>query len=453
MRAIFKKEETKMKRIFILYLLVFALGVTQSTNGQFFEKLKKKVEDKVKKEGEKRVDQQINKGVDKAYNEAEKQITGDGEEKNAKPNDKKTVDSKTTTVNTPQKQNSNTGQKPQQKMEEPVVQQKSIINSKFDFIPGEKVIFFDDFTSENIGDFPLLWNTTGSGEIVTTNVAEGRWFYITNNRGITTLTEPLTLPENYTIEFDLIPQRGQKGGNTDFNFYLLSTSKPKDLKYGLARPGEAGVKFQFGFNNYYSAYFNDKSPDITGREEEPKLKLDNKYRISVWVQKERLRLYIGEEKLFDLPKVISKNYKYNMIRFDSGTPMISNIRIATGMPDMRSKLLTEGKLISYGIYFDVNKDVVKQESFPSIKEIATILKDNPTIKVKIVGHTDSDGDEKFNMDLSKRRAAAVKTVLINDFSIDASRLQSDGKGESSPVAPNDSATNKSLNRRVEFIKL
>ena len=142
-----------------------------------------------------------------------------------------------------------------------------------------------------------------------------------------------------------------------------------------------------------------------------------------------------------------------MIRFDSGTPMISNIRIATGMPDMRSKLLTEGKLISYGIYFDVNKDVVKQESFPSIKEIATILKDNPTIKVKIVGHTDSDGDEKFNMDLSKRRAAAVKTVLINDFSIDASRLQSDGKGESSPVAPNDSATNKSLNRRVEFIKL
>ncbi len=332
-------------------------------------------------------------------------------------------------------------------------QQQKVINSKYDFIPGEKVILFDDFTSENIGDFPLFWNTTGSGEIVTTNLAEGRWFYITNARGITTLNDPLTLPENYTIEFDIIPQKGQKGGNTDFTFYLLSTSKPKDLKYGLARPGDAGVKFTFGYNNYYSAYYNDKSPELNGREEQPKLKMDNKYRISIWVQKERIRLYIGEEKLFDLPKAMSKNYKYNMVRFDNGTPMISNFRVATGMPDMRSKLLTEGKLVSYGIYFDVNKDIVKQESYPSIKEIATILKENPTVKVKIVGHTDSDGDDKSNLDLSKRRAAAVKNVLVNDFGIEEARLQSDGKGESSPVASNDNATNKALNRRVEFIKL
>src|SRR5665647_3604410 len=65
------------------------------------------------------------------------------------------------------------------------------INSKFDFTPGEKVIFFDDFTAENIGDFPIQWNTTGSGEVVTTNIADGRWFNITNGRGATTLDEPV----------------------------------------------------------------------------------------------------------------------------------------------------------------------------------------------------------------------------------------------------------------------
>jgi outer membrane protein OmpA-like peptidoglycan-associated protein len=150
---------------------------------------------------------------------------------------------------------------------------------------------------------------------------------------------------------------------------------------------------------------------------------------------------------------MSKNYKYNMIRFGGGTPMIGNLRIATGLPDMRSKLITEGKLISYGIYFDINKNVVKPESYPSIKEIAAILKDNPAVRIKIVGHTDSDGNDKSNLDLSKRRASSVKYALVNDFSIDASRIETDGKGELEPIVPNDSVINKALNRRVEFIKL
>lgn len=325
--------------------------------------------------------------------------------------------------------------------------------SKYDFIPGEKVIFFDDFTSENIGDFPTLWNTTGSGEIVTTNLAEGKWFQITNERGIYTLTDPLVLPDNYTVEFDVIPHKSAKpGANAAFNFYLISTAKPKDLLFGLARPGGTGIKFTFAYNNYYAAYYFDGTPDQKAFETVPKLVADQKYRISIWVQKERLRLYLGETKLFDLPRVVPKTPKYNMIRFDGGTPMISNVRIATGLPDMRSKLLTEGKLISYGIYFDVNKDEVKPESTPSIREIATILKENPTVKVTIAGHTDSDGEDTSNLDLSSRRAAAVKNVLVRDFGVNAARIETTGKGESQPVAPNDNAVNKALNRRVEFIK-
>jgi outer membrane protein OmpA-like peptidoglycan-associated protein len=120
---------------------------------------------------------------------------------------------------------------------------------------------------------------------------------------------------------------------------------------------------------------------------------------------------------------------------------------------MRSKLLTEGKIISYGIYFDSGKDVVKSESQGSLNEIANILKENPDVRIKIVGHTDSDGDDAMNLDLSKRRAANVKTKLVNDFGIDASRIETDGLGESQPIGPNDNPENKSKNRRVEFIKL
>jgi outer membrane protein OmpA-like peptidoglycan-associated protein len=145
-----------------------------------------------------------------------------------------------------------------------------------------------------------------------------------------------------------------------------------------------------------------------------------------------------------------------MMRFElwaAGNPMITNFRIAAGLPDLRNKLLTEGKLVSYGIYFDVNKDVVKPESYGTLKGIADVLKENPAVRVKIVGHTDSDGADAANLDLSKRRGASVKAELVKNFGIDASRLESDGLGETKPVSPNDTPSNKAMNRRVEFIKL
>jgi OmpA-OmpF porin, OOP family len=328
------------------------------------------------------------------------------------------------------------------------------VYSKYDFIPGEKVIFFDDFSSDNIGDFPALWNTTGSGEVVTTNLAEGRWLYITNRQGITTLEAPLNLPDNYSIEFDVIKKQDLKNNKiSNFLFFIISTSKPKELNYGLARPGEAAICFRFEYNNYYTSFYRDGTPDLSGVENEPKLLADKKYRISIWVQKERIRLYVGETKLFDIPKAMSKNYKYNMIRFSGGTPMISNVRIATGFPDMRNKLLTEGKLVSYGIYFDVNSDKLKPQSAGTLKEISTILTENPDLRIKIVGYTDADGDDASNLDLSKRRAASVKNALTTSYGIDAARMETDGKGEKEPVAPNTNGTNKALNRRVEFIKL
>jgi len=133
--------------------------------------------------------------------------------------------------------------------------------------------------------------------------------------------------------------------------------------------------------------------------------------------------------------------------------MISNMRIAVGAPDTRNKLMTEGKLVTYGIYFDVNKDVVKPESYGTLKEIATILNEVPDVKVKILGHTDADGQDAANLDLSKRRAASVKAELVKSFGVKEDRLETDGMGESQPVAPNDIPVNKALNRRVEFVKL
>ena len=133
--------------------------------------------------------------------------------------------------------------------------------------------------------------------------------------------------------------------------------------------------------------------------------------------------------------------------------MISNLKITTAAPDTRSKLITEGRLTPYGITFDSGKASIKPESYGTLNDIATVLKENPGVSVKIVGHTDSDGDDALNLDLSRRRAESVKNELVSKFGLDASRMQTEGAGESKPVAPNDSPANKAMNRRVEFIKL
>ena len=185
-----------------------------------------------------------------------------------------------------------------------------------------------------------------------------------------------------------------------------------------------------------------------------KQKENQKYHIAIWMQKSRIRLYQNQNKIFDLPKAIpTECLKIDRIRFEDGAAMVSNIRIAVGTPDMRNKLMTEGKLVTYGIYFDVNKDVVKPESFGTLKNIAQVLNEVPNVRVKIIGHTDSDGADAANLDLSKRRAASVKNELVKNFGVEASRLESDGMGEKQPVAPNDNPVNKALNRRVELIKL
>ena len=79
--------------------------------------------------------------------------------------------------------------------------------------------------------------------------------------------------------------------------------------------------------------------------------------------------------------------------------------------------------------------------------------ENPTVKIKIIGHTDSDGDASANLTLSKKRAEAVKMRLVYGFGISESRLSTDGKGETAPLINNTTSEAKSQNRRVEFIKL
>lgn len=430
-----------MKHLTFLILVIFVIGIT-AANAQI------NLRDKIKNQTNNRANNKADQGIDKSLDKVEEGIG------NLFKKDKNEGDQSQQAV-----EDNDQTQTEQQDQVNPAAAPTLAAYSKFDFVPGEKVIFYEDFSQDAIGDFPALWNTNGSGEVVTTNLFPGNWLKYVMDESIWT-DKLLTLPDNYTLEFDVIPIEGSEGGMGGWSFRLMKCINEKSWDGG-AVPGKAGFAFgvEYFGRPYYRAYNNKLDGefwDQKGNNDDEKnyQKKDQKYHMSVWVQKTRVRIYQNETKIFDVPRAFpDQALKMDRIRFEANAAMVSNIRIAVGAPDMRNKLMTEGKLVTYGIYFDVNKDVVKPESYGTLKEIAAILNEVPDVKVKILGHTDSDGQDASNLDLSKRRANSVKAELAKSFGVNADRLETDGMGETQPVAPNDTPSNKALNRRVEFVKL
>jgi OOP family OmpA-OmpF porin len=112
-------------------------------------------------------------------------------------------------------------------------------------------------------------------------------------------------------------------------------------------------------------------------------------------------------------------------------------------------LETEGVARLYGIHFEVDSDVPKPSATAALERLLAALRAAPDLVVDIEGHTDSDGEDAYNLDLSNRRAQSVVNWLVAQ-GIDATRLGPVGKGEAEPVASNDTADGKALNRRVDI---
>ena len=327
--------------------------------------------------------------------------------------------------------------------------------SSYDFVPGDKVILFDDFSQDAVGDFPALWTANAAGEINTLNIASGKWLNLNSTDGNYFLLKSIDFPKNFIIEFDIVPKK--TGGRIAAGLILYGEDKPKEMDNN-PHPGNGGIMISIEKEHWNTmGYKTGENSTITGSSAVNPVEPEKVNHVIIWAQNRRIRIYHKQAKVLDMPTNVFDGTKFNRLCFRlsrgaSCGSYISNIRITSAAPDMRSKLLTEGKLVSYGIYFDVNKDIVKPESYGTLKEIAAVLNENPAVKVRIVGHTDSDGADPANLDLSKRRGASVKNELVKVFSIDAARLESDGMGETQPVAPNDTPVNKALNRRVELIK-
>ena len=446
-----------MKILLTIILFVGAIAQIHAQDESLGTKVLKNSKSKTYERGEQKSDET----VDKALNKVEDKINNLFKKKDKKKKDEQ-VEENSQEIN--QNENSsNTSNKSSSNS-------KSVkSNSKFDFVPGEKQLAYDDFSTTNVGDFPLGWNTNSSAEIRTIDDDSKKWLLMSKD-GFFMPEFIKNLPENCTIEFDVFTRYNSNNLLT-YSFYINAVDSPKkDLDNSYIQNG-----IYFGWRPVvgsasYLVYENGEEISknqglkvngfLSNNEENPIIA-----RVSIWRQKSRLRVYVNEDKILDLPQAFDPKLKYNSFKFgvsymnysegreQDDEFMVANVRYAVAGEDTRSKLITEGKFVTNGILFDVNSDNIKPESGSVLKEIATILQENPTVRVKIIGHTDSDGADAANLSLSQKRAIAVKTALSSFYGIDASRIETDGKGESVPLNKNANASEKAQNRRVEFIKL
>ena len=312
----------------------------------------------------------------------------------------------------------------------------SSVSTKFDFVPGDSILLADDFTQDELGEFPARWRL-GGGTFEVAEMNGERWLRCTSDDGHILMKAAKGLPEYWTLEFDaygfgpdahiLVTAVDDKGG------YVWQTTFPS---------GERNLAFRCG-----EIYSSTALPGTAS----------GRHHVMYLARASALKVYMNRERLANVPDVTGPGIPHE-IDFRLWAPgdqpklMITNVRFAAG-PRPPKDMLAEGKLVTYGIHFDTGSDVVRPESAPVLRQIAAYLESKADVKLRITGHTDNVGSAATNLDLSKRRAAAVAAVLSKEFSLSVDRFQAEGKGDTQPVSSNAKPEGRAMNRRVEFTRV
>ncbi|WP_222981460.1 OmpA family protein [Flagellimonas meishanensis] len=443
-------KTSSLIKIFLSIIFMFGFGL--SANAQFLKKLAKKAEKAAERTVERRVERETSEKTDQALDSILEPGSGG---KNKAPGTGGS-DSPSSGGKSDQGNDSSSSKTDNSSGE------KSIeVYSKFDFVPGDEVIFFDDFSNDFVGDFPSKWDTNSGGEIVTVGNSPEKWLELIPGWNTYYLPNITSLPEDYTIEFDILTAGLDDKTSSQAGFHIMLSDDPK-FKDGSHYTEVWLPVGQYGsFDIRAKNYKQGKGSEINSAvRSDIRKAILNRPHISIAVNGQRYRLWVNESKYVDIPRFIPegsdlKSIKFNVNGLKDGKDrvFISNLKVAKGGVDLRRKLLSEGSVSTNGILFDSGSANIQPQSMGIILQISQVLKQETSMNLNIVGHTDADGSDEANLKLSKSRAEAVKKVLVDVYRIGSDRLQTDGKGESEPVADNNTPAGKAKNRRVVFKRI
>ncbi len=387
----------------LLFIISTCIIFSSIVNSQINigSKLKKKLEQKTEKE----IDKVINQDEEKTEpEEAEKESLNIEEENNKDVSDSK----------------------------------PSLVWAKYDFVPGDKVIFEDNQMNEENGEFPSKWDLVNG---VIENAEFGDDKVIMFRGGSPTIIPYLKnsdqdyLPDVFTVEFDVYIPRNS------FTIFFYDRKNQKS-------PASSSKSLQLWPTSMEVYPAKSKIPGNKS--------IANKWaHIAIAYTNGKLKAYIDDTRLINIPHLDFNPTGISLHAYhanDNNLDYVKNIRIAEGGVKYYDRFLQDGKIVTNGIRFDVNKATIRPESMGVINEIYEILEKNSGLMFSVEGHTDSDGDQDANQTLSENRAKAVLDRLVL-MGIDSQRLKYKGFGETKPIDTNDTNEGKANNRRVEFVKM
>jgi outer membrane protein OmpA-like peptidoglycan-associated protein len=388
----------------------------------------KRLKERLKKNAE---DKAIDKAVEKE-NEAIDEATSDGNEGQASTSE--AAPAEATAAPAASVEASGSGAPTERK-----------VWANYDFVPGQRTLYYSDFTDDQVGNFPQrLEFKTGTMEVV--EFEGGQRALKASSPSEFVIPLPEVLPDKYTIELDVINRKTQRvGANTIEVSGAPSFSDRNSIRVGW---GHGGLETSGGGlqSNWVAAKDADKARYL-GNPGSFRLLGDGKY----------LKIYVDEKRLANIPNAIFTRSKGLLVKLEGrddedDAVYLTRIRVAESQKTIYDALASTGRWATQGILFDTGKAEVKPESTPTLKQIAAAFKEHPELKAEIQGHTDNVGKADANLKLSQARAEAVRNLLTSEYGVNAEQLTAKGYGDTKPSGDNKTPEGRANNRRVELVK-
>lgn len=305
----------------------------------------------------------------------------------------------------------------------------------YDFVPGTRALFVDDFARDVVGDFPRRLEFV-DGNLEIAEWRGGRYLRVTSRPGRFVIRLPETLPERFTVEFDATP-----GYPNDYIVLRFAEGATYEIHFrGFAGRGQGGVW--------------SRERQTLGRTESAVGPTDV-FRARIMADGSYVKVYVNGTRVANVPNAaLGRSTRIEVeVPGDMEHPaFFGNLSVMAGGRPLYEALAAEGRVATQGVLFDTGSDRIRPESAPTLKEIVAMLGEHPSLRLRIEGHTDNVGQAAANRALSERRAAAVKAYL-EAAGVEGARLEATGLGDTKPAVPNETPEGRQQNRRVELVRL
>ena len=458
-----------MRYLSITLTFLFLSLTATTAKAQIFERIKLKVEEKleeiskdIKREVEKILEIENEEEVDDAEESkdakektSEGSILGDDEEieEEKEEEEKKTYeylgddDEDETKEEVEDKTEENTDTSTDSASEKEEVEEKLPGFNEYKnyrFLPGEMTLFYDDLSQDGVADDPSRWKVKeGSASVMGVHGRKALNAVSYNKTVISPdISSPIYLSNAFTIELDIYVDDIKRNGSAEVNYELFLSNDQKDP-----------IQLNMQFGELSGKVLTDELP----LESVSLGKRKAWHHVAISFYKGKLKMYYDDKRIADFtdvaidPDQFTISMEANAFQTKKLLYAISNVKIAYGGIDIQKKFESKGTYSTSTILFDKGTANVKAYSRGVITRMVSLMKKNDDWNFMIVGHTDNKSASSDQLELSVKRAEAIKKILVAQ-GIDESRLSTSGKGNKQRLSSKDTAEAKANNRRVEFIK-